>query len=169
MQGPDLEELTEAYAGHQIDTFSPDQAILGKIADLESWAQLNWVRERHEVLRFWLLKGFSFFGAVAAASGGALGLPRLAITAGGIAALAIAIDAAWPVSGDRNARKRAMRDLRELQHTLQLKWDKVRLAHPDPHAVKRVAHAMALLDSAQAKREDIGKYLGDASPGVQQP
>ena len=60
-------------------------------------------------------------------------------------------------------------DLRELQNTLKLRWDKVRLAHPDPHARERVAHALALLDSVQNKREEIGKYLGNAepSPGVQ--
>jgi hypothetical protein len=44
----------------------------------------------------------------------------------------------------------------------------VRLAHPDPQARERIAHALALLDSVQAKREEIGKYLGNAepSPGV---
>jgi hypothetical protein len=52
---------------------------------------------------------------------------------------------------------------------LKLRWDKVRLAHPDPGARERIAHALALLDSVQSKREEIGKYLGNAepSPGVQ--
>jgi hypothetical protein len=59
-------------------------------------------------------------------------------------------------------------DLRELQNTLKLRWDKVRLAHPDPAAPQRTAHALALLDQVQSKREEIGKYLGsaEASPGI---
>jgi hypothetical protein len=59
---------------------------------------------------------------------------------------------------------RAVHDLRELQNTLKLRWDKVRLAHPDPVAPQRVAHAMAMLDAVQAKREEIGKYLVRAEP-----
>ena len=44
----------------------------------------------------------------------------------------------------------------------------MRLAHQDPAAPQRTAHALALLDHVQAKREEIGKYLGsaEASPGV---
>jgi hypothetical protein len=55
-------------------------------------------------------------------------------------------------------------DLRELQNSLKLRWDKVRLAHPDPNAPQRVAHAMAMLDAVQSKREEIGKYLSSADP-----
>lgn len=164
----DLETLTENYAKRPPDGFSPDQAILGKISDLEEWAQAISNGERRETVRFWLMKGLSFFGAVATATGGALALPRLAIAAGVVTAVAIAVDAAWPSTGDRNARRRAVHELRELQHTLKLKWEKVRLAHPDPFAIKRVAHALALLDSAQGKREEIGAYLGEASPAVRE-
>ena len=38
--------------------------------------------------------------------------------------------------------------------------------HPDPASTKRIAHALVLLDAIQTKREEIGKYLGDASPAV---
>jgi hypothetical protein len=93
-------------------------------------------------------------------------MPKLTIACGALAALAIAVDSAWPSTADRNARRRAIHDLRELQHTLKLKWDKVRLAYPNPYTAKRVAHALALLDATQSKREEIGKYLGDATPGV---
>jgi hypothetical protein len=81
----------------------------------------------------------------------------------------VAVDAAWPSGSFRNPHQRAVYDLRELQNTLKLRWDKVRLAHPDPGARERIAHALALLDSVQSKREEIGKYLGNAepSPGVQ--
>jgi len=93
-------------------------------------------------------------------------VPYAGVAAGAVAALAIAIDAAWPSTADRVARRRAIHDLRDLQHTLKLKWDKVRLAYPDPNTPKRIAHALALLDATQAKREEISKYLGDATPGV---
>ncbi len=128
----------------------------------------NLSSEGRELLRFWLFRGLAFIGAVAAASGAVLPLPQLSIAGGAVAALAVAIDAAWPATADRNARRRAIHDLRELQHTLKLKWDKVRLAYPDPNTPKRIAHALALLDATQAKREEISRYLGDATPGVQQ-
>ena len=63
-------------------------------------------------------------------------------------------------------RRLAIHDLRELQHTLKLKWDKVRLAYPDPNTAKRIAHALALLDATHAKREEISRYLGDGAPGM---
>jgi hypothetical protein len=98
-----------------------------------------------------------------------MGVPLASIVLGSIAALAVAVDAAWPVSSDRATRRRAIHDLRELEHTLKIKWDKVRLAYPQEHAVKRVANALALLDAAQSKREEIGKYRGEASPSVESP
>ena len=64
------------------------------------------------------------------------------------------------------AALRAVHDLRELQNTLKLRWDKVRLAHPDLTAPQRVAHAMAMLDAVLAKREEIGKYLVRAEPST---
>lgn len=165
----DLEALTENYAPRLArEGFSPEQSIQGKIEDLEQWAQAISRQERLETTRFWILKGISFFGAVATTTGGVLGMSRLSIVAGITTAIAIAVDAAWPSAGDRNARRRAVHDLRELEHTIKLKWEKVRLAHPDPSAIKRIAHALALLDSTQAKREEIGRYLGEASPAVRE-
>jgi hypothetical protein len=108
----------------------------------------------------------AFLSAVAAAAGGAVHIPNLSLAGGMLAALAVAIDAAWPTTTDRMARRRAIRELRELQNALKLKWDKVRLAFPDPNTPKRIAHALALLDGIHAKREEIGKYLGDAAPRV---
>jgi hypothetical protein len=163
---PGLEELEEGYAHRPEGAFAPEQAIDQQIGDLEAWASANIRSERKEVTRFWLFRGLGFLGAVAAAAGGALLMTQAAIAGGAVAALAIAIDSAWPTTADRNARRRAIHDLRELQHTLKLKWDKVRLAYPDPNAAKRIAHALALLDATQAKREEISKYLGDATPGV---
>jgi hypothetical protein len=165
---PGLEELEEGYAKRPEGAFAPEQAIDEQIASLEAWAMSNLNSEARELSRFWFFRGLAFLGAVGAAAGAVLPLPQLSIAGGAIAALAVAIDAAWPATADRNARRRAIHDLRELQHTLKLKWDKVRLAYPDPSTPKRIAHALALLDATQAKREEISRYLGDATPGVQQ-
>jgi hypothetical protein len=163
----DLEQLQESYAKQPISAdFSPEKSVQTTIADLEDWARAILRQLRVDALRHWLLKGVAFFSAVATAAGGALSMPRLAISAGIATAVAIAVDAAWQASGDRSARLRAVHDLRELQHSLNLRWEKVRLAHPDPAAIKRVAHALALLDAAHAKREHIGTYLGEATPAV---
>lgn len=161
-----LDELEERYAAIPEGSFAPEQAIDSQISDLEAWTLANVRAERRELVRFWLLRGLGFVGAAAGGMAGFLEAPHLALACGTVAALAIAIDAAYPASSERTARRRAIHDLRELQHTLKLKWDKVRLAHPDKQSLKRVAHALALLDSAQAKREEIGRYLGDATPGV---
>lgn len=166
---PELEELAEHYAKRPEGAFTPEAAIDEQIADLESWARANLSGESRDLARFWALRGIALVGAVGAAAAGALLIPVGAVVAGSLSAIAIAIDAAWPTTADRKARQRAVHDLRELQHTLKLKWDKVRLAYPDPQTPKRIAHALALLDAVQAKREEIGKYLGDPRPGVRRP
>jgi hypothetical protein len=149
--------------------FAPDDAIDAQIADLERWALANERRERNESVRFWILRGTAFVSAVLAAIAGPFEFHRAAIVLAGIAALFVAIDAAWPGASLRNPYRRAVYDLRSLQNTIRLKWDKVRLAYPNPNGARRVANALALLDAIQNKREDIGKYLGsaEASPGIQ--
>lgn len=163
---PNIDELEERYANRPEGAFAPEQAIDEQIADLESWALVNVRLEHWDLVRFWVLRGLGFVSAVSATAAAAVHHDSLAVAAGAVAALAITVDAAWPATVDRKARRRAIRDLRELQHTLKLKWDKVRLAYPDPYSARRIAHALALLDATQSKREDIGKYLGDASPGI---
>jgi hypothetical protein len=163
---PGLEELEAGYAQRPEGAFAPEAAIDEQIASLEAWAVANLRSEHREIARFWILRGIAFLAAVAAAAASPMQMAHWGIVAGAAAALAIAIDAAWPATADRLARRRAIHDLRDLQHTLKLKWDKVRLAYPDPNAPKRIAHALALLDATQAKREEISKYLGDATPGV---
>ncbi len=148
--------------------FAAELAIDAQLAELERWAVANLRRDRQQLLRFWLLKGAAFIGAAVAAVGASLGAINVAIGFATLAALCTAVDAAWPSSSFRNAHQRAVQDLRELQNNVKLKWDKVRLAHPEPTAPSRIAHALALLDHIQTKREEIGKYLGgaEASPGV---
>jgi len=166
---PRFDEQNEGSEPRAIGNFAPDSAIDEQIADLERWALGNLARDRREKLRFWVLRGLAFVGAAGAAVAAGFVLAKLAIVLAGVAGLAIAVDAAWPSGTFRNPHQRAVYDLRELQNTLKLRWDKVRLAHPDPMARERIAHALALLDSVQNKREEIGKYLGNSepSPGVQ--
>lgn len=148
--------------------FAPETAIDEQIGDLERWAEANLARSRNEKLRFWVLRGLAVTGALFAAVMANRGSAQVTICASVLAALCVAIDAAWPSDSFRNVHQRAVYDLRELQNTLKLRWDKVRLAHPDPAAPQRTAHALALLDQVQSKREEIGKYLGsaEASPGI---
>ncbi len=161
------DELRDILGQRTQDDFSPEHAIESQLDELEAWALANVAAERIDALRFWGTRVLAFLGAAAAAAGAALQQTELAVGSGLLAAFAIVVDAAWPSVGDRVARRRAIHDLRELQHSLRLKWDKVRLCHPNPNAPKRIAHALVLLDQIQAKREEIGRYLGDASPGVE--
>jgi len=163
------QEAAEGSAPRALPSFAPESAIDDQIADLESWALANLARDRREKLRFWVLRGIELLGGSGAAVAAGFGVSKVAIALGALTALAVAVDSAWPSGTFKNPHQRAVHDLRELQNTLKLRWDKVRLAHPDPTARERVAHALALLDSVQSKREEIGKYLGNAepSPGVQ--
>jgi hypothetical protein len=150
--------------------FAPETAIDEQIADLERWAEVNLREDRNDKIRFWVLRGMSFLGASGAAVATGLAMTKLAVGLGAVAALAVAIDSAWPASF-RSPAMRAVHDLRELQNMLKIRWDKVRLAHADPGAPQRVAHAMAMLDAVQTKREEIGKYLVRAEPsqGLKKP
>lgn len=152
--------------------FSPDDAIDEQIAELERFAMANERRERNETIRFWVLRGSAFLSAVLAGVLASLGFSRTTAFLAACSALFIAIDAARPSASQRNPYRRAIYDLRSLQGSVRLRWDKVRLAYPNPNGSKRVAHALAILDGIQAKRDEIGKYLGvaEASPtrgGVQ--
>jgi hypothetical protein len=158
----------DADAPRVSGSFAPETAIDEQIEDLERWALANLRRERNEKVRFWTLRGLAFIGSAGAAIVGGLAQVPIATALGALGALALAIDSAWPGGAFKNPHQRAVHDLRELQNTVKLRWDKVRLAHSDPLAPQRIAHALALLDAVQAKREEIGKYLGNSepSPGV---
>src|SRR6185503_10476882 len=77
---PGLEELEAGYAQRPEGAFAPEAAIDEQIA---------------------------FLGAVTAAAANPLQQTYPGVAAGGVAALAIAIDAAWPATADRVARRRA--------------------------------------------------------------
>lgn len=167
---PPVPEGSDADIPFPPGAFSPEEAIDAQISDLERWALANERRERTENLRFWVLRGTAFAGAAVASIEGWLGNGRTAGVLAGAAALFVAIDASWPGTNPRNLHRRAVHDLRSLQNSVRLKWDKVRLAYPNPTGARRVANALALLDAIQTKREDISRYLGsaEASPGIKQ-
>jgi hypothetical protein len=165
---PSIPDVRAAYGEPEEElafppgAFSPDDAIDQQIADLEKWAAAQERQEKSESLRFWILRGTAFVSAVLAAISGPLGFLRAPMILAGVSALFLAVDSAWPGSSTRHPHRRAVYDLRALQNTIKLRWDKVRLAYPNPTGTKRVANALALLDAIQVKREDIGRYLGSA-------
>ena len=146
--------------------FSPDKAVSDQLAALEAWAQTNEKDTRTGLTRFWLLKGPAFICAVAASAAQSFDQGRAVIVLGAIAALAIAIDAAWTGPAVQ-VNRRAIYDIRNLQNAVKLKWDKVRISHPDAKDPARSAEALAILDTIQGKRDQISRYL--ASPQSSPP
>jgi hypothetical protein len=144
--------------------FSPDKAVTEQLAALENWAERNEKDALSGVTRFWLLKGPAFVCAVAASAAESFGQGRAVIVLGAVAALAIAIDAAW--SGPAvQVNKRAIHDIRSLQNAVKLKWDKVRISHPDPKDPARSSEALAILDTIQTRRDEITRYLASPPSG----
>jgi hypothetical protein len=144
--------------------FSPDKAVSDQLAALESWAQTNERDALAGVTRFWLLKGPAFVCAVAASAAQSFDQGRAVIVLGAIAALAIAVDAAW--SGPAvQVNRRAIHDIRSLQNAIKLKWDKVRISHPDAKDPARSSEALAILDAIQGKRDEISRYLASPQSG----
>src|SRR5689334_19400295 len=105
MEEAEIDALARIPAG-----FAPETAIDDQIEDLERWAAANLKQDRSERIRFWVLRGVTFLGASGAAVAAGLALGKLAVGLGATAALAIAIDSAWPVAF-RNPALRAVHDL----------------------------------------------------------
>ena len=150
------------------DGFSPEDSLSEQLDDLEHWVKANMRRDRRETIRFWLLRVPALTYALLTTATAPLAVPQLVATLAATVALLVVIDAAWPAATLQNPLTRALHDLRELQNTAKLRWDRVRLAYPEPNHPKRIAHGLALLDAIHAERQDIGKYLAGfvASPSV---
>jgi hypothetical protein len=147
--------------GPQPERFSPEKAVAEQLLALDSWVRRNERDRRLVALRFWLLKLPAFAGAVAASVCEAFGYGRAVIVLGAVAGLAIAVDSA--LSGPaQTPYQRAIQDIRNLQNSVKLKWDKVRILHPDPKEHARLEAALAILDAIQVRRNEIAKYF--ASP-----
>jgi hypothetical protein len=145
--------------------FSPDKAVNDQLATLDTWATTTEEQATQARARFWFLKGPAFTCAVGAPVFESFGYGHAVIVLGALAAIAIAVDAAW--SGPTNPLlERAIRDIRNLQNTVKLRWDKVRIAHPEPKDPARTEEALAILDAVEATRDEISKYLANpqASP-----
>jgi hypothetical protein len=139
--------------------FSAEHALNEQIDDLERWVEASLRRQRRVVLRFWALRVPAMLAALLAIGAGAFGLATVFAGLAAGVALLLAADAVWSAAASRSPLRRALYDLRELQNTVKLRWDRVRLAHPDAESSKRVAYALALLDSIQVKRDDVNRYL----------
>ena len=124
---PQIGWLTQAAARAE---FSPEKAVTDQLAALDTWAASTEEQAARVTARFWLLKGPAFLCAAGASTAESFGFGRAVIVLGSLAALAVAIDAAWtgPTSP---LLQRAMQDIRNLQNTVKLRWDKVRISHPD--------------------------------------
>ena len=156
----------DPYAHAAPHGFSPDHAVAEQLSALESWALANERDARNGALRFWLLKGVGFVCAVAASVAASFGQVRPVVILGAVVALAVAVDAA--LSGSTTQiNRRALQDIRHLQNTVKLKWDKVRISRPEGKDPARSAEALAILDAIQTKRDEIARYLASpqASPG----
>jgi hypothetical protein len=156
--------------GESPDGFSADAAITTQLDSLEAWARANERIERQTARRFWGLHAVALLSAVLGSAVAPLwGNLPLAVILLGVAALCIVIEAV-STSSDRLgvAQRRALHELRELQHLIQLRWDAARLAFPNPYHPRRVAHALSLLDTVGSRREEIGRVLGasHASPAA---
>lgn len=144
--------------------FAPEDALDAQIRELEAWAASILRRNHARAVRFWLSRGAAFIAATTAVVAGLLGAEQVLTAAAAVTALGVAVVAAFRVDGSQRPHRRAVRDLRELQNAVKLRWDKVRLSYPDPRSRKRIAHALALLEAIQSKREEIGRYLGSSEP-----
>ena len=151
---------------HAAHGFSPDGAVIEQLTALENWARANEKDSVAGAVRFWLLKGLAFVCAVAASAAESFEQGRAVVLLGAIAALAIAVDAAW--SGPANAvHQRAIHDIRGLQNSIKLRWDRIRILHPDSKDPARSAEALAILETVQTRRDEIARYLG--SPQTSPP
>jgi hypothetical protein len=123
-----------------------------------------WVRERHreaksDSSRFWALNGVAFFGAVGALAAQQNGHVQAVFVCGAVAAAALAFDAARSEPATDGYR-RAIADIRNLEDTVRLSWDKTVIAHPDPADPARSTEARAILDRIKAERDAIRRCLG---------
>jgi hypothetical protein len=147
---------------------APEKAIAEQLEALDQWAMANRRDGRRSVARYCLLKGPALVCIVAALVAESLAEGQGVIVLTALAAVAIAIDAAWS-SPSTQAHKRAISDIRELENAVKVKWDKIRIARPDPRDPSRSAEALAILDSIRQKREAIGRTLASRSAVPAEP
>jgi hypothetical protein len=143
---------------------SPEDVLDEQIRDLESWARVILARTRLEAARYWTLRGLAFCAAASAAALALKGYELAPVLLTALSALTVAIEMGWPGGSPSAVYRRATSELRELESVVKLRWQKVRLSHPDPSSRKRVAYAVELLELIHSRREEVGRYLGTSPP-----
>jgi hypothetical protein len=150
---------------------SPEDVLDEQIRDLEGWARVILKRTRREAARYWTLRGVAFCSAAAAAALALKGYELAPVLLLALSGLTLAIEMGWPGGSQSAVYRRAVSELRELESVVKLRWQKVRLSHPEPSSRKRVAYAVELLELIHSRREEVGRYLGTSPPneGINRP
>ncbi len=146
-------------------SFSPELSLAEQMEDLERWAVATQARIKTEVLRVTLLRVLTMACLLGALVTVPLGAVALSTALAAVALLGMMIEVAWPgLNSGRRMRREAVHALRDLQNTLKLDWDRVRLMHADAADPKRLELALGLLDTVRAQRELIARRLCDVEP-----
>src|SRR5512141_991142 len=124
-------------------TFSPELSLAEQMDELERWAMATQGRLQVETLRVTLIRTLTLACLLGALVTVPLGAVTVAVALGVLAVIGMMLEVAWPgLSSGRSMRKEAVHALRELENTLKIDWDRVRLMVTDPADPKRVEHAL---------------------------
>jgi hypothetical protein len=145
--------------------FSPELTLAEQMDDLERWAVATLARIQAETLRVTLIRTLTMACLLGAMVTVPLGAVLVATGLGVLTVLGMMIDVAWPgLNSGRSIRQQAIHSLRDLQNTLKIDWDRVRLMYTDPADPKRLELALGLLDTVRAQRDLIARRLCDVEP-----
>jgi hypothetical protein len=150
------------------ESVAAGRAIADQLAGLERWANANRRHATRTAVRFWLLKAVAGGGAIAASVAASFGWMPWVAALTALVVLAVAIDSASSAPPNF-AHEMAFADIRHLQNTVKLSWDKVCVSRPDPQDPARQLAAIAILDDIQARRDQIRRYMGSPEAALAQP
>lgn len=148
---------------------SDEEVIRGQLDSLSAWALANNADARHDRRRYWLFKIPAIVCAASTSALEAFGFGAVVILLGVVAAVCIAIDAAYPGGLLHNTHRRAANELSLLVDRVQTEWDEITVAWRDastPEALQERTEALrALLKMLQDEKSRINQYLtaGEAS------
>jgi hypothetical protein len=146
-------------------TFSPELTLAEQMDDLERWAVATLARIQVETLRVTLIRTLTMACLLGAMVTVPLGAVPVATALAVLAVLGMMVDVAWPgLNSGRSLRQQAVHALRDLQNTLKIDWDRVRLMYTDRADPKRLELALGLLDTVRAQRNLIAHRLCDVQP-----
>jgi hypothetical protein len=146
-------------------TFSAELTLAEQMDDLERWAVATQGRIKFETRRVALVRSLTMAFLLGAMATISAGLVRLGTALAVLGVLGMMVDVAWPgLSSGRGLRQQAVHALRDLQNSLKIDWDRVRLMYTDPANPKRTEHALGLLDMVRTQRGVIAHRLCDIEP-----